>query len=211
MRVLLILASIILIVAPVDADVITVTESWESWYWDFILGCYGMGNPPVLAWAVSDAPCEPVDGTQVLRLTYNALSGTPEAYVAWVRELLPGDTVEASLWRYDDTPDTLPSCYIWGHWNDDPYDVDARNGSAGGNGDCGPGTGWDQTSWTWTVPAESQHTGLVVEVRVSGHMGAMVWIDQMIVSAPSHADIQVPGNVSPVESSSWGRIKGSYR
>ena len=211
MRAVLVLAFAILLAAPASAQVVTVTESWEGWYWDSILGSYGMGFPAVLAVAVSDAPCEPVDGVQVLRLTHNSNSGSPEAYVAWIRGLIPGDTVEASFWRYDVSPETPPSCYIWGHWNDDPHDVGVRSGSAGGNVDWGSGTGWDQTSWIWIVPAESEHTGLVVEVRVSGDMGAMVWVDQMSVSAPSHADIQVPGNVSPVELSSWGRIKATHR
>ena len=211
MRLLLTLAFAILLAAPATAGAITVTESWEGWYWDCILGSYGMGFPAVLASAVSDAPCDPVDGAQVLRLTHNSSSGSPEAYVAWIRGLAPGDTVEASLWRYDVTPEMSPSCYIWGHWNDDPHDVDTRDGSAGGNEEYGPGTGWDQTSWTWVVPAESDHTGLVVEVRVAGDTGAIVWVDQMVVSAPGHADIQVPGNVSPVEPSTWGRVKDSYR
>jgi len=209
MRTLLLFAFVTLAVVPAHGQGTIVSESWEGTH--TVLGMFGTGEPPIIAEAVADFPVDPVHGDQVLRLIDNSPSGTPQAFVAWVRGLLPGDTVEAILWRYDDTPGTSPSCRLWGHWNDDPEDINGYDGSAGGNDDYGPGTGWDQTSWTWTVPPEAAHTGLVIEVRTYSNPGDTIWVDALEVTAPLHATVLVPGDVSPVESRTWGVIKSLYR
>jgi hypothetical protein len=140
------------------------------------------------------APDPVQSGSRSLRLEDNAASGTPQVYIAWIAGLTDGDEVTASFWRYDDTPGAAPSCRIWGHWNDDPGDITGYDGSAGGNDDYGPGTGWDQTSHTWTVA--DGHTGLVIEVRTYSSDGDTVWIDDLEVTIPDTAVFQ---DMVPVE------------
>lgn len=133
--------------------------------------------------------------------------GTPQAYVAWITGLSDGDEVTASFWRYDMTPAAPPSCRIWAHWNDDPNDVNGYAGSASGNTEYGPGTGWDETEYTWTVI--EGHTGLVIEARVYSNPGDIVWIDDMSVTFPVGADLVFPGELA-LEQTTWGDIKAIF-
>jgi hypothetical protein len=161
------------------------TYGWEDGI-GTVLGLYGAGDPPIIATNVG-APDPVYAGDRSLRLEDNSPSGTPQAYLAWIVGLTDGDIVEASFGRYDDTPDVSPSVRIWGHWNDDPFDVYGFAGSAGGNEDYGPGEGWDQASWSWTVA--DGHTGLVVEARTYSNPGDTVWVDDLMVTAPPNATI----------------------
>jgi len=167
---------------PASAD--QVVYGWEDGA--TILGKYGN----VLEYNVG-APDPVHSGNRSLKLVDMSSTGpsTPQAYVAWITGLQDGDQVEGRFWRYDVTPGTSPSCRIWGHWNDDPNNVMGYNGSAGGNENYGPGTGWDETGWVWTV--SGGHTGLVIEVRTYSTDGDTVWIDDLTVIAPSHATIHV--------------------
>ena len=154
------------------------------------IGMFGSGSPPIVATNVA-APDPVYSGLRSLRLEDNSPSGTPQAYIAWVKGLQDGDSITATVWRYDDTPDsTAPSFRIWGHWNDDPDDLNGFNGSALGNEDYGPGTGWDQTAHTWVVA--DGHTGLVIEIRTYSNPGDTVWVDDLAITAPDHATIMVP-------------------
>lgn len=169
----------------------TVLYGWEDG--GTILGKYGN----VLEYNVG-VPDPVYAGDRSLKLVDMSSTGpsTPQAYVAWIVGLQDGDQVEGKFWRYDTTPGASPSCRIWGHWNDDPNNVMGFNGSAGGNEDYGPGTGWDETSWVWTV--SGGHTGLVIEIRTYSTDGDTVWIDNMTVTAPAHASIYVapePGSL----------------
>lgn len=155
---------------------------------------------------VATLESDPVHGgSQSLQLERLSES-TPQAYVAWITDLADGDEVTASFWRYDVTPAAPPSCRIWAHWNDSD-DIDGYNGSAGGNSEYGPGTGWDETSHSWTV-AEG-HTGLVIEARVYSNPGDIVWVDDMTITAPSAATIIFPGDLS-LTNATWGTIKALF-
>ncbi len=167
----------------------TVDYDWETG--GTVLGLYG------------DMICTNVDatggnqvyaGTYALRCEDAAVSGTPQAYIAFVWGLQNGDEVTASFYRYDDTPDAAPSGRIWGHWNDSlPGDPAGYDGSASGQTDYGPGLGWDQATFTWTVADD--HTGLVIEVRTYSNAGDTIWIDDLQIIAPEHCWIQTPGFV----------------
>jgi hypothetical protein len=159
----------------------TSSYSWESC--QSPLGTYG---EPL--WQIGRTQVH--DGMCALEIAEDAPTGTPQVYVAWVKDLGDGDVVTASFWRYDDTPGASPSARIWGHWNDDLIDVNAYHGSAGGNDDYGPGTGWDLAEHSWTVA--DGHTGLVIEARVYGMVGEFVPIDEIVVNAPDGAYIQFP-------------------
>jgi len=191
---------VVLIFAASQTVLADITENygWEGT--ETILGNYG----DIIATIDSD----PVhSGSQSLRLEDAAASGTPQAFVAWVTGLNNGDVVTGSFWRYDTTPGTSPSCRIWAHWNDDPGDINAYNGSASGQTDYGPGTGWDEATYTWTVDAG--HTGLVIECRTYSSAGDIVWIDDMTITAPNGATIHTPGNVA-FENGTWADIKAAF-
>jgi hypothetical protein len=192
--------SVILVLSVLVASQVAFADITEDYGWegtDTILGNYG----DIIATIVTD----PVHGgSQSLKLEDDAATGTPQAFVAWVVGLEDGDQVTASFWRYDTTPGASPSCRIWAHWNDDPGDINGYNGSAGGNDDYGPGTGWDETSETWTVI--DGHTGMVIECRTYSSQGDIVWIDDMSITAPDGATIYVPGDLA-LSNSTWGEIK----
>jgi hypothetical protein len=177
----------ILIAAHLASAAQVVNFGWEDGA-GTVLGLFGAGTPPIIATNVA-APDPVHGGLRSLKLEDNEPSGTPEGYLAWIQDLSDGDVVDAGFWRYDTTPGSpgAPSCRIWAHWNDDPGDLYGFSGSAGGNADYGPGTGWDYTSMSWTVAGG--HTGLVVEVRTYSNPGDTVWIDDLQITAPDHATI----------------------
>lgn len=201
MRVLLLFAVILAVALPASA--LTETVDWEDSY--TVLALYGDGTPPIIV-SLGVAP-DPAYG-QSLRLEDNAASGTPQAYVAWVKGLSDGDVVSACIRRYDATPGASPSGRIWGHWNDDPNDINGYNGSASGNDDYGLGEGWDQTCYDWTVA--DGHTGLVIEFRTYSLAGDVVWVDDLEVTAPDHAEIITPETEVTVDAVTWSAIKALY-
>jgi len=181
-----------------SADV-TATCGWEGV--ETILGSYGG--------IIATIDTDPVHGgSQSLRLEHNDPSGTPQAYIAWVTGLSDGDAVTASFWRYDVTPSAAPSCRIWAHWNDDPGDIYGYAGSASGQSDYGPGTGWDMATYTWDVA--NGHTGLVIEARVYSDPGDTVWIDDLVVTAPDGCGIIVPSDQPGLEQDTWASIKAMF-
>jgi len=178
----------------------TETYGWEGS--DTILGMFPEDG--VEASLVTD----PVHGgSQSLEIERLSDGTTPQAYVAWITGLSDGDEVTASFWRYDVTPGTYPSCRIWAHWNDDPDDVYGHAGSASGNPDYGLGEGWDETEYTWTVV--DGHTGIVIEARVYSNPGDIVWVDDMTVTAPTGANIILPGGLA-LENTTWADIKATF-
>ena len=179
----------------------TLTYGWEDD--DTILGMF---PDTCIIVAISVSPV--YSGAQSLYVLDNDPTGTPQAYVAWIVGLQDGDEVTGSFWRYDTTPGASPSCRIWGHWNDDPGDIYGHNGSASGNTDYGPGTGWDETSYTWTV--SGGHTGLVIECRTYSSLGDDVWIDELSVTVPDGAEIRFPGYMVALENSTWADIKAAF-
>jgi len=191
--------ALVLLVLPLAVFAATETCGWEGT--DTILGNYG----DIIA-SIDTTPVH--SGSQSLKLEDNASSGTPQAFVAWVTGLTDGDQVTGTIWRYDDTPSAAPSCRIWAHWNDDPGDINGYNGSAGGQSEYGPGTGWDMAEYTWTV--ESGHTGLVIEIRTYSSAGDIVWVDDLTVTAPDGATIIVPEDGTALERSSWAGIKATF-
>jgi hypothetical protein len=151
------------------------------------------------------------DGNFALKLVDNAESGTPQAYLVYLWFLQDGDEITVSFYRYDDSPEAAPSVRIWGHWNHElPGNPEGYSGSAGGNGDYGPGEGWDQTEYTWT--AVDGHSGLVIEARTYSLAGDTVWLDNLHIEAPDHVWIQIPGcsSVGPGDAT-WSDVKSLFR
>ncbi len=179
----------------------TVNYGWEGT--ETILGMYPEEG------IIATIATNPVhSGTQSLCLEDNHPSGTPQAYLAWIVGLQDGDEVTGSFWRYDITPGSAPNCRISGHWNDDPDDLYGYDGSAGYNSDYGPGEGWDETSYTWSVET-SGHTGLIIECRTYSNPGDTVWLDDMTITVPDHATIRTPAQ-TPIQRSTWANIKAVF-
>ncbi len=197
------LFAVVLLASAQLAFADTVTYGWEGT--ETVLALYGTGEPPMNV-AIATDPVH--SGSQSLYLEDNSPTGTPAAYIVWVLGLQDGDEVTASIWRYDTTPSASPSCRIWGHWNDDPGDVMGYNGSASGETDYGPGTGWDETGYTWTVA--DGHTGLIIEMRTYSSAGDAVWVDDLSVTAPSGCTILTPDNFVSLQASTWAEIKAQF-
>jgi hypothetical protein len=154
-------------------------------------------------------------GAASLQLVDNLTSGTPEGLICWIVGLTDGDMVTASIWRYDTTPSSSPSCRIWGKYTPVGGDVDSYAGSASGNDDYGPGTGWDQTSYTWTFDSDGgSRDGLMIAVRTYSNPGDTVWVDDLEVFIDSDTfcgQIYLPCDFSAVEDQTWSGIKALYR
>lgn len=208
-KMLMILAVITLGACPAWASVHY--YSWEDE--GTVLGFRGANpddSPAIYATNVGDP--DPVrTGSRSLKLEDNLESGTPQAYIAYIWDLQPGDTVTALFWRYDVTPNAAPSCRIWGHWNNSlPDDYFGYDGSADGQTDYGPGMGWDLAMWDF-VNTEG-NTGLVVECRTYSNPGDTVFIDDMEFLIPDHASIMLPHTsfVGTVNRS-FGAVKALFR
>lgn len=200
MKCLLFIATLLLALPLVAQAFETATCGWEGS--DTILANYG----DIIATIETSAPV--YNGSHSLKLVDDAASGTPQAFIGWITSLNDGDIITASFWRYDDTPGAAPSCRIWGHWNDDPNDINEHSGTAGGLSDYGPGTGWDMVEYEWTVV--DGHTGFVLEARTYSNAGDTVWIDDLTITTPDGATIIVPEDVVSLERQSWGGIKASF-
>jgi len=124
-------------------------------------------------------------------------SGYSTAFFACVWDLQAGDQVTASYWRYDNNVG-YPRLRLWAHYNDGLVESDYRgqdlvlnDGLAYGNNSFGAEAGWEQFSYTWTIPAG--HTGLVIDAVVYGDYGAVMYVDELSLTVPDHAYARVPG------------------
>jgi hypothetical protein len=211
MRNLLLIGFVLLLAVPAFA--LTVSYGWEDG--GTVLAYYPTGG---MVCTNVQAPDPVFSGTSSLKCQDALASGTPQAYVAWVKGLVTGDVVYASFWAYDITPAGAPSCRIWCHYNDSPTDIMTYSGAGVGVGNVYPaGTGWTKdiaTDYAIAVPTgvpAGTHTGIVFEVRTYTNPGDIVWIDEMTIVAPDYATIIVPQGQSPVESATWTSIKALYR
>lgn len=178
------------------AGTYTATEGWNNG--ETILGSFSS----ITATNVSSPVYE---GTGALRLVDGGVSGTPQAYVAWIEGLEDGDLVTASFWVYDTTPGSSPSGRIWGHYtsqnpstpitaNPGDFDVNDYAGSASGNSTYSAGTGWSQLSYTWTfdigdTSSFDPRTGMVIEARTYSSGGDTIWVDGLTVTVESDTAI----------------------
>lgn len=183
------LVALALVVAPAWADQ-NGSFGWEDGT-TTALGTYG-GNI-----TVANSTEQAHSGSHSLKMTESPLSGTPQAYVWWVTGLAGGDTVTASFWVYDTTPDAAPSGRIWGHYTPVGGDITSYGGSASGNEVYSDGTGWSLVSYSWTFDPDAGfggNDGLVVEARIySGTDGDSIYVDDASITVSSDtADVYLP-------------------
>jgi len=154
-------------------------------------------------------------GVASLKLTEDPLDGTPQAYVAYIENLVDGDTITAGFWVYDTTPGTSPSGRIWASYADsgdnDDCLIDSYRGSASGNGDYSDGTGWSYLEYTWIFEAgDPVRDALIIQTRVySDETGNIIYVDDLSVyvdSASGIAKITHPGN-NPCDGPSYYHLE----
>ena len=220
MKKLFAIALVILFAAPAFA--LTASYGWEDG--GGLMGSYGNLVDPVNVTGqqtgsqgseLPDYTCPGAyEGEHYLHVAEDPHYSTPQAYLAWVINLLDGDIVTVSFYGYDMTEGSSPSWRIWGHWTDSS-DPESYLGSASGPSGYTAGTGWDIAEHTWTM-AGGDGNGLMVEGRLystpstSSPDHTDYWCDYITVTAPDHATVifQLP---SAVEDSSWASIKALYR
>ncbi len=174
---LLAIVGICCFVTSANAD----TYGWEDGV-GTILGSYGnLVNPTNVG-----AP-EPVhSGDRALRVTEDPVDGTPQAYLSWITGLTDGDTIDASFWGYDVTPDVSPSLRIWAHYTTSD-DITNYMGSASGNYDYTSGIGWEEIGFGWTFDSDGgSRDALVIEGRLyTGDDPTDYYIDDITVTTSS--------------------------
>jgi hypothetical protein len=153
----------------------------------------------------------PRTGSRMLQFDEDPHSGTPEAYVAWIKHVREGDEVTVSLWGWDSTSGANPKLRTWGHYTA-ADDMDDEQGSASGPGAYTSGTGeWSEVAHTWTIAAGKE--ALVIEARpyctpASSSNSTTFWIDDLQVIAPDTATVVFPGGT--VAPSGTVRYVSSY-
>ncbi len=197
-RVALASTTILLILSfPVVAQQ-SMTFDWEDGV-ATVLGTYGNAN-------VANSGDRASSGTRSLKYWEDPISGTPQAYVWWVTGCAANDSIFASFYMYDDTPDPdyYPRGRIWAHYTTDPSDVTSYGGSAGGNSTYTSGIGWEQLSYGWKIPDPFTNDGFVVEARIySGSAGSndsLLYVDEAYIwTSSSTAIIHNAAGDVPVE------------
>ena len=194
MRAIGICVGIAICLAAASASAMTINYGWESGIGgDAVLGTYG--NVGSAEFSTEQAH----GGSYSLKLTEDPVGSTPQAYLAWVTGLQAGDVVTASVWVQSyNGAGSWPQGRIWGHYTAGD-DIDAYQGSAGGNYTYAGATDWDCVQHSWTIEAGQE--ALVIEGRI--YAGAapdnVVYFDDLCVTAPDHANITVvpePGTLA---------------
>lgn len=207
MRIALALLVVGLVAIPASAET-TYTYSWEDGV-GTILGSYGnlvddtnvtgpqtgsAGAPPA-EWTCPGA----YDGDRYLHVAEEPHSGTPQAYIAWIKDLQVGDIVEASYYGWDDIAD-FPSHRIWAHYAtaDDIMEYMGSAGEGLNNSGYSGFTGWEQLSSSWDYgnsgTAYEGYGSLVIEARVYSTPTTSAdrtdyWMDYVSITVPDYATV----------------------
>lgn len=175
-------AALAMVVGSASAGTVSGTYGWEDG--GTILGSFG-GNMNAENYVAGD-PGFVYSGSASLFIFEEPLSGTPQAYVAWITGLQDGDVIDGSFWAWDDTPGTNPSVRIWGHYGVAADGIDSYEGSAGGNSTYSGETVWSNLGHSWTFDsAGGTRDSLIIEVRLYAGSGAgqnFAYIDDLAVT-----------------------------
>lgn len=180
----------------------TVNYGWEDG--GTVLSQFGSG----MTYSNTSLLTNSGSGALLIEDVDSSTSGTPQGYVAWIQNLVDGDSVTAGFWAYDDSFGTSPSVRIWGHYTDDNNDVDSYAGSASGNSTySGSAAVWEELTHNWVFDSNGgSRNGLMVEVRFydgsSAPTGAAVIDDLRVEVSNDAATIITPAPV-PVPAAVW--------
>jgi hypothetical protein len=196
--------AVALLAMPAMAAQVTQSYGWEDGV-GTILGYYGNVTDPTNVTGPQtgsqgstspDYTCPGAhSGDRYLHVAEDPHSGTPQAYVAWIKGLTDGDVIDADFFGYDITPGASPSLRIWAHYTTSSS-IDDYQGSASGLYDYTAGTGWDNVAYSWTFDsAFGTRDCLVIEARLYSTPSTSdpdhtdFWIDDITVTAPDTATI----------------------
>ncbi len=200
---------ILIVLAVMASASLAVAQETDCYGWEdggTVLGAY---LPDSMYLANTNA--QAFDGTASLEIYEIDAVGTPQAYVAWITNLVENDVVSATIQTYDVIVNN-PSVRIWGHWTTVGGGINDYFGSAGGNNTYSGPDGWMELSQSWTVDAAHAGMGLVIEIRpynATPFTGSN-WIDHLCVTHPTDALVQFPGGPVGTESTTWGTVKALY-
>lgn len=188
-----------LMAMPALGQVIHEEYGWEDG--KTVIGSY-------TAWAMNlfwENSTEQVNsGAASLKLWEDPLSGTPQAYVAYIENLQSGDTITCGFWVYDENDEvSYPKGRIWAHYadsnDDDDCLIDTYRGSGGGNNAYSAGPGWTYLEWNWVFDAgDPIRDAFCVEVRLYSDVNLnTIYVDDLVVdvtAAGGNATVTHPGN-----------------
>jgi len=160
----------------------------------------------------------------ILKKTAGTSSQYPYArgYLAAIWNLEAGDQVTVTMWRMD-LGTGYPYFRLYAHYNDmlqraqsaDGQDMSVDDGNCLGTASFGSQTGWEQVSHTWTI--EEGHNGLVIDAAIWGDVNDEIWIDDLQVIVPDHADVRMPdaiyglmGDPVSVDATTWTSVKAIF-
>lgn len=180
---------------PTIAGIVEVLQQQVCYGWENGHDVLGALYPELMYLANTDAYS--YEGGYSLEIYKSADGSTPQAYVSWITDLQEGDVVSATVMVLDNVVGT-PRVRIWGHWTPPGGTVDSTAGSAGGNASYSSGIGWEELAHAWTVPADKDGHGLMIEIRPynAEPWAGSNWVDDLCVTAPQHATIIFPGGLS---------------
>ncbi len=232
MKKLLLIAFALCFVASAAYAEYTISYGWEDGV-GTTLGHYGTNVPYELnvtgmvvgqACTLSTPYVCPgaFEGDRYLQAAESPHTGTPQLYLACITGLVDGDSVIASFYGYDPTPNGSPSLRIWGHYSDAHQCPDCPGtytGSASGNADYTAGTGWDPVGYVFYYTPPNVGDALEIEARLYSSPSTInpcttdYFIDFLTVTVPDQAHVLFPdyGGTSATQNTQWGSIKALYR
>ena len=182
--------------------------------------CYDWGDGGTILGSYGDNVTfenviDPLGGDgYALKVTEDPLSGTPQAFVAWVTGLTDGDVVSVDMLGLGDGVATS-KMRLWGHYTSVGGDINAFAGSASGPSNYSESaTEWTLLTHDWTFDSDSGvRDGLVIEARIYSYAGAdpsgyVTDLNVLVNSIGSDVSIQFPGDscdlTPPVDSDGDG-------
>lgn len=123
------------------------------------------------------------------------LTNMPYVELATITGLHTGDTISASFRRFDTTPAGYPNLELR------PYITtgDGKQLLSTSSG-FGEGLGWDMAEGSWTFNG-AEGAELVIAARIFAAPGQTLWIDDLSVTTPDYATINIPSAPVPEPSS----------
>ncbi len=213
----------IVLVAAVLLATPALAERTYDYYWQ-VDGATFLGSFDNCTGELSSDMNFPMHTGSALKLTktISVTEGYSTGFLAAVWNLNEGDQVTYSYWRYDAIVG-YPRVRLWAHYNDAlgapdnrSHDMLVNDGLAYGNNSFGYESGWEQVSYTWTMPAG--HVGLVIDCVIYGDYGSEVYVDDMSITVPDNACVQDPavyhdemGSPTAVEAQTWGTVKALFQ
>jgi len=189
----------------------TISSGWEFWdgmdpvAFSPVLGTYGA----IESYDFETSGC--YAGSRCLKFTETVpLSGTPQVYLAYITNLVPGDVVYASYWGKGSGSTTKTR--LWAHYTVDDH-TDYSNSGYGPDSYVGLDGVWGKSEHTWTVP--DGETGMVIEARIYAYDGGYgdspdVWVDDLTVTIISETGLVATAPAYETYFTDPGPVLGTY-